>query len=558
VKSLPIPSVRLRAAHLLALSAFAIAQPMFSLLTKQPFHLAIEGFRAIDVVVYSLALLLVPPAILLAVETIVGLLHTRALAVVHAVFIGLLACLVLFRALRGLPIDYKTFGAGLGALMFVRLYRSWEPARLFLTICSLAAVFFLAVFLIRAPLRQLSISDVQAANVPPIGSRTPVVLVIFDEFPESSLMNAAGVIDRVRYPNFAALARTSTWYRNATTVHDFTFWAVPAILTGQIPQNDQLPLMANHPENLFTLLGNSYRINASEPITRLCPERLCPNPSEGLGARMSKLTRHLIGFFKRGLFLWSGFHETVPDWNNPPAQISRFVAKIHSRPDRQLDVIHVVLPHGPWRYLPSGRKYKGGDSLAGAVAGRWGSSARLVDRAYGRHLLQVGFVDGLLGKIVARLRATGVWNRSLFIVTADHGVSFRPGAEERKVEAKNLADVAFVPLFVKRPFEREGLVDDRSARTVDIVPTIVDLLHVKVSWKLDGHTLLSPNRPFPSRVVVQSITGDLVSAPWPVMRAGRAATVAQKARLFGPRVDLLKAVEQTGGLTQSGGAQGSP
>ena len=46
-KYLATPSARLRAAHLLALSAFAIAQPMFSLLTKQPFHLAIEGFRAV-------------------------------------------------------------------------------------------------------------------------------------------------------------------------------------------------------------------------------------------------------------------------------------------------------------------------------------------------------------------------------------------------------------------------------------------------------------------------------------------------------------------------------
>ena len=531
---------------------------MFSLLTKQPFHLAIEGFRAIDVVVYSLALLLVPPGILMAVECIAGLLHKRALAVVHALFVGLLACLVLFRALRGLPLDYKTFGAGLGALMFVRLYRSWEPARQFLTICSFAAIFFLAVFLIRAPLRELSTSDVQAASVPPIRTKTPVVLVIFDEFPESSLMDAAGAIDRLRYPNFAALAGTSTWYRNATTVHDYTFWAVPAILTGQLPENDQLPVMANHPENLFTLLGGNYRINASEPITRLCPERLCPNASESLDRRMGKLARHLVGFFRRGLFLWGGFHETVPDWNDPPAQVNRFLAKINSRTQRQLDVIHVVLPHGPWRYLPSGQKYKGGDSLAGAVAGKWGGSERLVDRAYGRHLLQVGFVDRLLGKIVARLRATGLWNRSLFIVTADHGVSFRPGAEERKVETRNLADIAFVPLFVKKPFQRGSVVDDRSARTVDIVPTIVDLLHIKMPWKLDGRSLLSASRPFPSRIVVRSITGDLVNAPWAVMRAGRATTVARKARLFGHGVDLLQAVDKTGRLTTGDDGNGSP
>jgi hypothetical protein len=552
VKHLPLPSARLRAAHLLALSAFAVAQPMFSLLTKQPFHLAIEGFRAIDVIVYSLALVVVPPAALMVVEFIAGLLHKKALAIVHGLFVGSLTSLLLFRVLRGVPLDYRVLATAFGALMFWRLYKSWEPARLFLTICSFAAVLFLAVFLLRAPLNALSTSDVRAASVPPVATKTSVVLVIFDEFPESSLMDATGAIDRVRYPNFAALGGSSTWYRNATTVHDYTFWAVPAILTGQLPRNDQLPVLANHAENLFTLLGGSYRINASEPVTRLCPETLCPRGRENLDARMRKLATHLGRFFRDGLFLWSGFRETIPDWDDPPAQISRFLSKISSQDQRQLNVIHVVLPHGPWRYLPSGREYKGGDSLAGAVAGRWSGNEDLADRAYGRHLLQVGFVDRLLGKIVARLRATGLWNRSLFIVTADHGVSFRTGAEERTVETKNLADIAFVPLFVKRPFQRGPVIDDRSARTIDIVPTIVDLLRVQVPWKLDGRSLLLPDRTPPSRIVVRSITGDVVNAPWRMMRAGRAATVARKARLFGEDTDLLLALGGTEQLVKGG------
>ena len=102
------------------------------------------------------------------------------------------------------------------------------------------------------------------------------------------------------------------------------------------------------------------------------------------------------------------------------------------------------------------------------------------------------------------------------------------------------------------------MVDDRSARTVDIVPTIVDLLHIKMPWKLDGLSLLSASRPFPSRIVVRSITGDLVNAPWAVMRAGRATTVARKARLFGHGVDLLQAVDKTGRLTTGDDGNGSP
>ena len=76
-----------------------------------------------------------------------------------------------------------------------------------------------------------------------VAARTPVVLVIFDEFAMSSIMTERGTIDAVRYPNFGALARSSTWHRNATTVHDYTFWAVPAILTGMRPTTTSCRLL---------------------------------------------------------------------------------------------------------------------------------------------------------------------------------------------------------------------------------------------------------------------------------------------------------------------------
>ena len=67
------------------------------------------------------------------------------------------------------------------------------------------------------------------------GDRPPVVMILFDEFPLSSLLDAKGRIDRRVYPNFAALADQSTWYRNATGVAGYTPWALPAMLTGNYP-----------------------------------------------------------------------------------------------------------------------------------------------------------------------------------------------------------------------------------------------------------------------------------------------------------------------------------
>ena len=74
-----------------------------------------------------------------------------------------------------------------------------------------------------------------AAVAGPRQSTVPIVHVVFDELPLSTLVGADGDIDAKLFPNFARLARASTWYRNATTVNDLTAAAVPAQLTGEQP-----------------------------------------------------------------------------------------------------------------------------------------------------------------------------------------------------------------------------------------------------------------------------------------------------------------------------------
>jgi hypothetical protein len=529
VNRLPNPPARVRFAHLFALSAFGIAQPVFSLLSNKPYYLAIERFTATEVVLYSLALLLVVPLILLAAEKLVGLIHPRVAGFLHRFFVGVLVALVVAHALHDLPDNYTAVTALVAALLFARLYLTWAPARLFLTLCSFAAVLFLAVFLVRAPLRELAPAEGQAATVN-VSSQTPVVLVIFDEFPESSLMTEHGKIDAVRYPNFAALARSSTWHRNAVTVHDYTFWAVPAILTGRLPRKEQLPVFADHRENLFTLLGGSYPVHAFEPVTQLCPPSLCAQTRKPFTSQMRNLHRHLDNFFRSGSFLVGRF-PTGSSWAHPPREVARFITALRPSHQGELYVLHVVLPHQPWRYLPSGRTLR--TPTFGPGGRIWPRDLHRVARGYEAHLLQVGYVDRVLGRIVARLRATQLWNRSLFIVAADHGISFKVGEHDRSVNPNNISDIAPIPLFVKVPGQHRAVVDDRSARTIDILPTIADVLGIQVPWRLDGRSLGAPDRPIPSQVVVGSITGNVVNVPWSAVEAGRARTIAWKTQLFG-------------------------
>jgi hypothetical protein len=83
------------------------------------------------------------------------------------------------------------------------------------------------------------------------------------------------------------------------------------------------------------------------------------------------------------------------------------------------------------------------------------------------------------------------------------------------------------------PGQHRAVIDDRSARTIDILPTIANVLGIHVPWRLDGRSLQWPDRPYSSEVVVGSITGSVLNVPWSVVEAGRARTIAWKDQLFG-------------------------
>jgi len=215
-------------------------------------------------------------------------------------------------------------------------------------------------------------------------------------------------------------------------------------------------------------------------------------------------------------------------------QFVSFVESVQDRPGkRQLYFEHVLLPHTPWRFLPSGHSYPNSDAVTGMNQdwSRWRSKPGLVETALQRHLLQVGFVDRLLGVLLRRLEATGLYDRSLVIVAADHGASFRPNGLMREVVPANLPDIAGVPLFIKYPGQRRGRIDGRGAKTIDIVPTIADVLGVRIPWHVDGISLRAA--PVSRPVSVSKSDADPVVGELAAVEAGVLATARRNASLFG-------------------------
>ncbi len=49
------------------------------------------------------------------------------------------------------------------------------------------------------------------------------------------------------------------------------------MLSGKHTQPNKIPTAGDHPFTLFTLLADSYEVNALETVTDLCPEYVCEN-----------------------------------------------------------------------------------------------------------------------------------------------------------------------------------------------------------------------------------------------------------------------------------------
>jgi hypothetical protein len=455
----------------------------------------------------------------------------------HLAFVGALTCAILMQIFKsesagpGVPLTAAALAGGAAGAL---LYKRWPPARSVLTVLAPTPPLFLILFLLFSPVNDLFESDDDVPVRDDVRASAPVVMVVFDEFSVETLMDADGKIDAQRFPNFAALARSSTWYRDATTISDHTTDAVPAVLTGRYPTKDALPTATHDPQNLFTLLGGAYSMdNVTEPATDLCPSRLCESverPAElsrlkSLGEDLSivamrrVLPQRLAGKLpevNQGFGNFAGQARDAPGgaggsaipglaFQNRPGQFNRFVEQIDASHPNSLNFIHVLLPHTPYQYLPSGQSYPAppGKDIPGMDdAGIWTKDPALPQQSLQRNLLQIGYADRLLGRLLRRLRSQGLYDRALVVVTADHGIGFRPGTSRRTARGPAAPDVLGMPLFVKAPGQKRGAVDDRHATTGDVLPTIADLLGIKLGWHSDGRSLRGTPRPLSDPVVV--------------------------------------------------------
>ena len=514
--------------HLSVLSSLAVAQPLYDLLSRYPEFFVARHSRPIDILLLVLFLTLLFPLFFIVVERIGGALNGRVAKIFHSIFLTLFLAIIALQVLKripGIPWSLLIASALLVASSLCLLYVRSALARFYLTVLSPVILLFPVLFLLNSPVFRIVFTHSSTGTFQALsGATTPVVLVVWDELPLVSLLDENRQIDPIRYPNFASLARESHWFRNTTSVSDSTLVSISAILTGSYPDLDdsRIPLLVDHSWNLFTLLAGSHELRVLENGTQLSPTTV---NRQSLTTRLSSLFwdlslvyAHLIlpSELTNGLpvvtdgwtnFLGSGVdpagkgkHETESeplqrvrfDFSDRSSKFYHFIDSIEAREDPVLYFFHSMLPHRPWAFTPSGKQYlwRGSSAVRGLADGKWDDDEWFAIQAHQRHLLQTGFVDKLLGHLIARLKETQFYERSLIVLTSDHGISFRQGERMRRVTSSNHADLMAVPLLVKTPYQKEGFVSDRNVETVDIVPTIAQVLGIDLPMRVDGRSAL--------------------------------------------------------------------
>lgn len=320
-----------------------------------------------------------------------------------------------------------------------------------------------AVFLLAAALFS---GTVRASE--PAAARPPnVILLIVDDLRADRLGAYGG--PRGLSPRFDALARESSVFENAFAQAGWTLPSVSSIMTGLYPTV----------HGAFRALPGDWPVRLGrgrlrlQPGNSLPPTRLtlaealrrrgyrteavvsCPfgDPVFGFGAGFDRYD-HSGGYF--------------PDVN---AAVARRLADLRDGPPFFL-YVHVIDAH-----VGAGE----GEETADLSPER-----RREELA--RYDVQVSSADAGLGVLLESLRAGGLLDRSVLIVTADHGEEF--GEHGRGGHGSSPYDTALrVPLFLRRPGGTAARRVAAPVESIDLFPTVLDLAGLPPEPGVQGASL---------------------------------------------------------------------
>ena len=524
--------------YLLVLCSFSISQPIFDLFSRNSDYFISWGMTTIELTIFLIWFYLCIPTILLIIHWNAKKINMQLGKYVNVAMTFILTLLITTRLLSyffDLEIMPFLIVTLLCSVLLAYFIYSFPLFINNLNVFSIFTVISPIVF-ITSVFPDLNASNQEAIDLEfhqPVND-IPVVLIIYDELPLYTILDRNANIDSTRYQNFYEFSQNATFYKQARTVATGTKLAVPSILSGMIKPKGTLPSLDNYPINLFTVLANSHKVIPRYSVhTNLCPEKIYKTD------RVTSLTK-LIGISLDQVLVY--FHLILPKKaKNKLRPISATDHDFFNITNYQLEndyrlslhkqfvsdikkfnsekppffILHNTLPHVSYMYTPLGKRYADFDD-AWILPGidysidLWSNREQEVIQAQQRHMLQTMYVDKMFGEIVDELKNKELYNEALIILTSDHGVSFWPNCRRRLEQGENisiesssistevhpelnfpLSDVYGIPLIIKYPKQNKKIILNTYAESVDVAPTVYDILNYNISQDLNGKSLVN-------------------------------------------------------------------
>jgi arylsulfatase A-like enzyme len=321
----------------------------------------------------------------------------------------------------------------------------------------------------------------RAREVKPAAPPTNVLFLVLDSlrFDRVRTFDPAA---RVETPVFDQLAATSTLFMNHYVQGNESQVSHASMWTSMyLAKHKAARWQDNIPSRFTTLDEVAKRAGA---FTAAATGNGYIRQSRGYGDAWDEFTNHIES--ERGLR-----GETILEHG------LSYVAPRRTRPwFLYLGLIDTHVPlraKSPWieRYAPGydGRFEKAylGDEEPGGVPRA--ITEREKDHVRALYDSNVAYDDAMLGRLIARLVAWGVWDRTMLIVTADHGDELwedgRVGHEQGQDDT-----LIHVPLLIHYPPLFPAGRITNATEGIDLLPTIADVLGIPADAEWQGASLV--------------------------------------------------------------------
>jgi len=311
--------------------------------------------------------------------------------------------------------------------------------------------------------------------------------------------------ERETTPNLDELAEESLRFTHCVAVSNWTLPTHASMLTGLYP--------TTHGAHWWTVQESDARAVGRPGLLSSACSTLAET-LQAAGYRTGGIVANHANLNK-GFQFDQGFDHYDDQKPDPPARY-RQAEEITSEAIAWLEpnsagpfflFLNYMDPHIPWNPPPpfNTRYHRSGLNVSGArswndhffqdmevrvMRERVALSPAIQELFHNPYDGGIAYMDDQLGRLFAWLRDRGLYDRTLIVVTADHGEAFGEHfvmGHNRTLYEPELA----VPMIVKLPFSARTGVVETGVQHVDIMPTVLDVLGTPPPGQLQGQSMLA-------------------------------------------------------------------